>query len=170
MIRAKAAICQRLMRSTSIVHHSKRIADAWLMVSVHFDAFRAEPRAYLVATKWWIKRKRVRARGQFAPLLSQSPQAYRLWTLRQERTGRGHSQPNVGCPIIALIDLNGGLDQKALALTQQSLTAEGLTPLAIGSLETPTLAAAIARIDWRANPWLMLARPGDRIAPGAADA
>lgn len=170
MILAKAAICKRPMRSTSIVHHFKRISDAWLVASVHFDAFLTEPRAYLTATKWWIKRKRVRARGQFAPLLSQSPRAYRLWVLRQERSGRAHSQPGATCPIIALIDLNGCSDSKSLAITQQSLKAEGLTPLAIGSPETPTLAAAITRIDWAANPWLMPVRPGDRIAPGAADA
>lgn len=170
MIRAKAAIRQRLMRSSSIIHYFKRIADAWLMASVHFDAFRAEPRAYLTATKWWIKRKRVRARGQFAPLLSQSPRAYRLWVLRQERAARAHSQPDAACPIIALIDLNGSCDPKSLAITQQSLMAEGPTLLVIGSPETPTFAAAIARIDWTANPWLMPVRPGDRIAPGAADA
>nr|WP_313228508.1 glycosyltransferase family 2 protein [Sphingobium yanoikuyae] len=158
------------MRSTSIVHQFKRIADAWLTASVHFDAFRAEPRAYLTATKWWIKRKRVRARGQFAPLLSQSSRAYRLWILRQERAGRAHSQSDAICPIIAIIDLSGGSDPKSLAITQQSLKAEGLTLLVIGSPETPTLAAAIARIDWTANPWLMPVRPGDRIAPGTVDA
>lgn len=170
MILDKSATCKRPMRSTSIFHHFKRISDAWLTASVHFDAFLAEPRAYLTATKWWIKRKRVRARGQFAPLLSQSPRAYRLWVLRQERSGRAHSQPGATYQIIALIDLNGGSDPKSLAITQQSLKAEGLTLLAIGSPETPTLAAAIARIDWTTNPWLMPVRPGDRIAPGAADA
>lgn len=170
MIRAKAAIRQRPMRSTSIVHHFKRIADAWLTASVHFDAFRVEPRAYLTATKWWIKRKRVRARGQFAPLLSQSPRAYTLWALRQEQEERPHSRPDAARPIIALIDLTGGYDQKSLAVTQQSLTAEGLAPLVIGAPETPTLATAIARIDWAAKPWLMPVRPGDRIAPGTTDA
>lgn len=103
------------------------------MASVHFDAFRAEPRAYLTATKWWIKRKRVRARGQFAPLLSQSPRAYTLWALRQEQEERSYSRPDAVCPIIALIDLHGGTDPKSLALTQQNLTMEGLTPLVIGS-------------------------------------
>lgn len=170
MIRAKAAIRQSPMRSTSIVHHFKRIADAWLTASVHFDAFRAEPRAYLTATKWWIKRKRVRARGQFAPLLSQSPRAYTLWALRQEQEERSHSRPDPARPIIALIDLTGGYDPKSLAITQQSLAAEGLAPLVTGAPETPTLAAAIARIDWTANPWLMPLRPGDRIASGTADA
>lgn len=170
MIPGKAAIRQKPMRSKSTGQYLKRIADAWLTASVHFDAFRAEPRAYLTATKWWIKRKRVRARGQFAPLLSQSPRAYRLWVLRQERVGRGYSQPDLACPIIAVVDLNGGFDPRELALTQQSLMAEGLIPLAIGSLETPTLAAVIARIDWTADPWLLPVSPGDRIAPGTVDA
>lgn len=170
MIPIKAAIRQKPMRSTSIVHQFKRIADAWLTASVHFDAFRAEPRAYLTATKWWIKRKRVRARGQFAPLLSQSPQAYRLWVLRKEREGRSHSQPDVRHPIIALIDMGGVAEPGALATTRQSLTDEGLMLLQIGSAETPTLAAAVDRIDWRADPWLFPVRPGDRIAPGAVAA
>lgn len=170
MIRLKAAIRQRPMRSASIVHHFKRIADAWLTASVHFDAFRSEPSAYLIATKWWIKRRRVRACGQFAPLLSQSPRAYTLWALRQEQDGRSHSRPDAVRPIIALIDLSGDSDPKSVAVTQKSLIAEGVTSLVIGSPETPTLAAAIARIDWNANPWLLPVRPGDRIAPGAADA
>jgi GT2 family glycosyltransferase len=170
VIRIEAAIRQKRMRSTPKIHHSKRIADAWLTASVHFDAFWAEPRAYLTATKWWIKRKRVRARGQFAPLLSQSPRAYRLWVLRQERAGRAPSQPDTARPIVALIDLTGGFDPKSLAITQRSLTVEGLMWLMIGGPETPTLAAAITRIDWSANPWLLLVRPGDRIAVGAADA
>lgn len=170
MIRGEAAIRQKRMRSTSTVHYFKRIADAWLTASVHFDAFRAEPRAYLTATKWWIKRKRVRARGQFAPLLSQSPRAYTLWALRQEQGERLHSQSDASRQIIAIIDLTGGADPKSLALTQQSMMAECLTALVIGSSEMPTLAAAIARIDWSANPWLLPVRPGDQIAPGAADA
>lgn len=158
------------MVSKSIDYHFKRIADAWLTASVHFDAFCAEPRAYLTATKWWIKRKRVRARGQFAPLLSQSPRAYTLWALRQEKVGRARSQPDACRPIIAIIDTTCGSSARSLALTQQSLMAEGLTLLMIGSSETPTLAAAIDRIDWSANPWLMPVGLGDRIALGAAAA
>jgi len=168
VIPVKAFICQSPMRSKSISHYLKHIADSWLTASVHFDAFRLEPRAYLTATKWWIKRKRVRARGQFAPLLSRSPRAYRLWVLRQEREGRGPSQPDARHPIIALIDMSGFVDPGALAATRQSLTTEGLTLFFIGSLETPTLATAIARIDWSTDPWLFPTYPGDRIASGAA--
>lgn len=147
----------------------RKIADIWLTASVHFDAFRAEPRAYLTATKWWIKRKRVRARGQFAPLFSQSPRAYQLWVLRHER--KGHEAGRQGKPpIIALIDAAANPDPRALVATQQSLKAEGLSALTIGSSQTPDLAAAIPQIDWDADSWLLPVRSGDRIASGAASA
>ena len=166
------------MRSKSISHYLKRIVDFWLTASVHFDAFRLEPRAYLTATRWWIKRRRVRARGQFAPLLGRSPRAYRLWVLRQERAGQGYSPHDARRPIIALvdagafarIDIEGDVDPAALAMTRLSLAAEGLTALQIGSADIPTLATAITRIDWSADPWLFPVRPGDRIVPGAAAA
>ncbi|WP_375188064.1 glycosyltransferase family 2 protein [Sphingobium yanoikuyae] len=169
-MRVKAAIRQRHMRSTPICQYFKRIADAWLTASVHLDAVRANPRAYLTAIKWWMKRKRVRARGQFAPLLSLSPRAYTLWALRQEQGERSHSQSDALGQIIAIIDLTGGTDPRSLAVTQRSLIAEGLPTLIIGSPEIPTFAAAIADIDWSNNPWLLPVRPGDRITPGAADA
>lgn len=167
MIRAKAAIRWISMRSTSIAHLFKRIADDWLTASVHFDAFRADPSAYLTATKWWIKRKRVRARGQFAPLLSQSPRAYTLWALRQEQQARLHDLSDAGGSVIALIDMRGDPHPEALATTQSSLMTEGLDPLLIGSPQTPTLVAAVDQIDWSTSPWLLPVAPGDRIAPGA---
>lgn len=155
------------MRSTSIAHVFKRIADAWLTASVHFDAFRADPSAYLTATKWWIKRKRVRARGQFAPLLSQSPRAYTLWALRQEQQARLHDLSHAGGSIIALIDMRGDPHPAALATTQSSLMTEGLDALLIGSPQTPTLFAAVDQIDWSKSPWLLPVALGDRIALGA---
>ena len=155
------------MRSTSLAHFFKRIADAALTASVHFDAFRADPSAYLTATKWWIKRKRVRARGQFAPLLSQSRGAYMLWALRQEQTANPHSPPDAARPIVALVDGRGDPHLRDLAATRESLVAEGLDPCLIGSPQAPTLGAAIAQIAWSANPWLLSIAPGDRIAPGA---
>tara|TARA_A100001391_G_scaffold205189_1_gene204034 strand:+ start:1037 stop:2659 length:1623 start_codon:yes stop_codon:yes gene_type:complete len=157
------------MASTSLAQFFRKIADIWLTASVHLDAFRAEPQAYLTATRWRIKRKRVRARGQFAPLLSQSPRAYQLWVLRQERQGRDPS-PKGHPPIIALIDMAANPDPKALSITQQSLIAEGLSTLTIGSPQTPDLAAAIAQVEWDADPWLLPVCPGDRIEPGTASA
>ncbi|MFZ5665651.1 MAG: glycosyltransferase [Pseudomonadota bacterium] len=154
------------MRSPSIAHLFKRIADAWLTASVHFDAFRADPSAYLTATKWWIKRKRVRARGQFAPLLSQSPRAYRLWVLRHERQASLHSPPDFVRPVIALVDMRNDPCSKALAAMRKALMAEDMIPLLIGSAETPTLAAAIGQIDWSVSPWLFPVAVGDRLAAG----
>ncbi|WP_313737160.1 glycosyltransferase family 2 protein [Sphingobium yanoikuyae] len=157
------------MRLKSTGHYLKRIADSWLTASVHFDAFRYNPRAYLTATKWWIKRKRVRARGQFAPLLGQSAKAYMLWALRQDREARKHSPIDTDRPIIALIDIRGDHSDE-LAATLHSLSAEGLSAFLIGSAETPTLAAALARIDWSHTPWLLPLEPGDLLSPGSAAA
>lgn len=155
----------------------KAIADIWLTASVHFDAFCANPRAYMTATKWWIKRRRVRARGQFAPLLSQSRRAYLLWVLRREQEGgliSGQMEPsgspvNVTLPIIALVDA-GGHHPKAIAQTLESLSTEGVSALLIGTAESPILNAAISRIDWDKAPWLLPIIAGDRIGSGTAAA
>ena len=171
MILAETAIRQRPMRSKkSTGHYFNRIADAWLTVSVHVDAFRSDPRAYLIATKWWIKRKRVRARGQFAPLFSRSPKAYPLWALRQEREKIGHSPADGIPPILALLDGESGYRPGDLATTLKSLEAEGVMALLVGSAETPTLIDVMERIDWESAPWLLLLEPGDGIAAGAAAA
>ena len=170
VIPAKAVICQRPMRSNSISRYLKSIADFWLTASVHFDAFLFEPRAYLTATKWWIKRKRVRARGQFAPLLSRSPRAYLLWTVRQERVRRRHSPIDVDRPIIALIDTRANCAPKDIAATLESLASEGLSVLLIGTPETPTLGAVTSQMDWGKRPWVLPIAAGDRIGPGTASA
>lgn len=158
------------MRSKSLDQFIKRVADLGLTVSVHVDAFLTEPHAYLTATKWWIKRKRVRARGQFATLLGRSSQAYALWALRQERERLGHSPIDTGQPIVGLIDLGADHSRKDLAATLASLSAEALPGLVVGSAEIPTLETAIAHIDWSTDPWLLPLAPGDRIAPGTASA
>ncbi len=155
------------MRSKSISHYLKRIADIWLTVSVHFDAFRLEPRAYLTATKWWIKRKRVRARGQFAPLLSRSLRAYTLWAARQERAGRPASPADADHPIIALVDIRDNHAPGDATATLESLAPEGIPALLVGALETTRLAD---RINWGRKPWLLPMVAGDRISPGTAAA
>lgn len=149
---------------------SRRIADLWLNLSVHLDAFRAYPSAYLIATKWWIKRKRVRARGQFAPLLSQSSNAYKLWALRQERQGKTHSQPDDSRAIIALVILARKYDPKHLSTTLESLEAEGVPGLIVNPAEKSSLAAAIDKVDWTKAPWLLILNVGDKISPGTASA
>lgn len=167
MIPGKVVIRQSPMSVKSIVHLFKRIVGAWLAVLVHFDAFRIDPRAYLTATKWRIKRKRVRARSQFAPLLSRSPRAYRLWILREQY---GPSSADPSRLIVALVDIGAGRSASALDQTLQSLSAEGLTAIVVGSANVPDVHAALDRIDWARKPWLMPMAPGDLIAPGAADA
>lgn len=146
----------------------QQIADLWLTILAHIDAFRHDPAAYMTAAKWWLLRKRVRARGQLAPLLSQSPRAYRLWALREDVEGRAHSSHDVTPPIVALVETTG--DESQLAITQLSLTAEGISAHCIGVPYAPDLAAAADAIDWNLQPWLMPIRAGDRIAPGAASA
>ncbi|MCW6531248.1 glycosyltransferase [Sphingomonas sp. MMSM20] len=125
------------------------------------------PRAYLTALWWYIRRKRVRARGQFAPLLSHSRRAYDLWRLRERAVERGlEDEPRP--PIIALIDIRAGQD--GLGETLRSLDAEGISALQLGALDVPTLADVARQIDWGRDPWLMLIAVGDRCAPGTAAA
>lgn len=158
------------MQLNSIERRLTKIDNIWLTVSVHFDAFRASPKAYLTAIWWWIRRKRVRARGQLAPLLSRSPKAYTLWALRQDRETGKHI-PYHSCPrIVALVDMGTEASQCELEATLRSLSAEGLQVLLIGSPETPNLADAAARIDWDENPWVMPVIAGDKIAAGTAAA
>lgn len=137
------------------------------MAIVHFDAFRMFPSRYLTAAKWWVLRKRVRARTQMAPLLSQSPRAYDLWVLRHPAPPRG-ADATVNTPILALVQCRG--DAAALSTTRESLTAEGIASLVIPSPEGSSLAALAPEIDFIAHPWIMPLNAGDRIAPGAGAA
>lgn len=150
------------------VRRSINIASVFLALSVHLDAFRFDPRGYLTATKWWILRKKVRARGQFAPLLSRSPNAYMLWGLRDEWDNRNNSPHGQVPPIIALIAQGAG--EVALARTLQSLAEEGVPAFLISADRPDDAVAAAAGIDWSANPWLLPLQTGDRLAPGAASA
>lgn len=145
-----------------------KILEVWLTVRVHIDAFRFAPRAYLTAAKWWIRRRRMRARGQFAPLLSYSPKSYALWVVRQARDH--HRSPPADPPVIALVDACHDANASTIAATRASLAAEHIDMLLVGSTETPTLASAGVRIDWSKSPWLLLMRAGDRILPGTAAA
>jgi len=52
--------------------------------------------------------------------------------------------------------------------TLDSLSAEGIASMLIGSTETPTLADAIDQIDWDGLRWLLPIIAGDRIERGAA--
>ena len=167
-------LCGKRMQWDPMYRRLKSFADGWLTMSVHLDAFRAHPHAYLIAAKWWVRRRRVRARAQFARLFSHSPNAYRLWILRQERSDSVASPPNDQRSIIAVIDGAAGPAGPAgsldVAMTLADLQAEALPALHVGSVETPRLSDLIDKINWESEPWLMVLRAGDRIAPGAASA
>ena len=160
------------MRSPRAFTILRWIADRWLVVAIHLDGLRADPVAYLGAARWRLLGKRVRARGQFAPLLSQSPLAYRYWARLQDREGRAASPPGERPAILALVADNG--DLAALETTRQTLAAEGVANMVI------TGAQALARpdlwpdlctgVDWADAPWLLPMQAGDRLAPGAAEA
>lgn len=156
------------MRQSLKNNVSKRAARIWLIVAVHFDALLYNPEAYLGASRWWILGKRVRARGQLAPLLSQSSRAYSLWSLREELRCAQPSTKGQLPPIVALI--TGGADQTALAVTLHSLAAEAVPAFVIGADQRGDILAAAAAINWTDEPWLLPIGAGDRLAPGAAAA
>lgn len=136
----------------------------WATVPVHLDALRMAPRAWLTAAWWRVLGKRVRARGQFAPLLAASPRAYRLWLLTEQslpQTGAREGAP----PIVAIVAAGAGQ-----AETLRSLAGQGAHVLALGTADVPDLAAAAARIDWSAKPWLLPLAAGGRLAARALDA
>jgi GT2 family glycosyltransferase len=121
---------------------------------------------------WQFLRKRVRARGQLAPLLSQSPNAYMLWGLRNEQENRSHSPCGQSPLIVALVDMSeeSGVNEALLDATLQSLEAEGVPAFLVGANFASNLGSADATIDWDAEPWLMPVAAGDILAPGAAAA
>lgn len=174
VIKIDLAMHQALMLATVTKSYLETIAEAVLTVCVHKDAFLASPGQYLAAIKSQVKRKRKRARTQFALLLSGSPKAYALWISRAERNPRSASPPNPAMPIIALLDARAGTPicdhEYYLETTIKSLTSEGLSAIIIGSSETPDLTAAGSAIDWTCGAWLLPLSPGDLIAPGTADA
>ncbi len=154
------------MRSDGKDAFSLAGAGLGLRLSVHWEAFKASPAAYLTASWWRLRGKRLRSRSQFAQLLGASSRAYDLWMLWYEEAGAPTGgDATDGPPILALVDVRragrGALEQSLL-----SLSAEGVKALPVGSIDT--LAAAIREIDWSAAPWLMPIDAGDTLAPGAA--
>ncbi|OHT17744.1 glycosyltransferase family 2 protein [Edaphosphingomonas haloaromaticamans] len=144
-----------------------RCGRAWLALSAHLDAARVAPRAYLTASWWWLRGKRLRARSQFAPLLGVSSKAYQLWILKQiggeDRSAR-HASP----PIVALVDI--GVGRIGLNETLLSLTAAGVPAHLVDSGNVSALAETVRQIDWQEKPWLMPIMAGDIVAPAAVQA
>lgn len=155
-----------------LTHHTEpkpeKVRSAWLLLSVHFAALRAAPCAYLTASWWRIRGKRVRARAQFAVLFETTPKAYGLWLLREEAVSDSLHIGMTKPPIWALIDVRTG--QAGLEETLRSLSAEAVPALLVGTDAIPTPAEATEHIDWREQPWLMPITAGDVLAPGALSA
>ncbi len=155
------------MASGNVHSLSSQLVACWLTIRVHFDAFRLFPVRYLTAAKWWVLRKRVRARGQFAPLLSKSPRAYELWVMRETRSRRATLQA-VSRPILALVQAND--DPTALQSTLDSLAAIGVDHLIVPPTIEGAPDAGLAQIDLITTPWLLPVRAGDRVASEAGAA
>lgn len=136
-----------------------------LLLSVHLDALLLAPGAYVTAAKWRLLGKRVRARAQFAALLSRSSHVYDLWVLWKGLPGPA-SAPDAPA-IVALVQAHGG--DADLMATLASLAEERIEALVIAADHPGAdLDLAAARIDWAARPWLMPIAAGDRLSKGAA--
>jgi GT2 family glycosyltransferase len=120
-------------------------AGWWLRLRVYLDAARLAPRRFALATWWRIVGKRVRARGQFAALLSASRHAYDVWA-KWESLPPGLA---AGPPLVALVGAG-----PAGADTLASLTAEGI-PVIADAGEAPE------------GSWMLVLQSGDRLAGGA---
>ena len=143
------------------------LARAVLALRVNSEAFWLAPAGYLTALKWWLLRKRVRARGQFAVLLGRTSRAYEWRSLMDGADGRFPSRPGLP-PIIALVQEVGAPSQADV--TMASLAADNLAAYLISADSAQALKDIAATIDWSASPWFMPIAAGDLIALGAAQA
>lgn len=108
---------------------------------------------------WWrILGKKVRARAQFAPLLSSTAHAYQLW-LRNEPPL--HFAETVSSPIVAVIAEGPG--QEA---TLNDAATEGLAALLISHRDVENLPRILSDL---AGNWLLPLPAGDRLARGAGN-
>lgn len=137
-------------------------ANARLIGSIHFQVFWKNPIAYIAAARWFLVRKRVRARGRLAPLLGQSPNAYTYWSLRDQQ-GKKVLPVLKDPPIFALISKLGA-EPGDLEATFRNLSAQGIVTLAVTA---PV--EAIDAIDWTSKPWILFMSAGDKLAPNAAN-
>lgn len=129
---------------------------------VHFDAFRVDPFRYLTAAKWRIMGKKVRAHGQFAPLLSRSPRAYELFAVRETSAPRS-DHTTWDLPILALV--TPGDRAAELAATLESLAEAGIEHLVLPGVGAGWLEEAVSAIDFSRYQWFLPVCAGDRVAP-----
>jgi GT2 family glycosyltransferase len=147
---------------------ARHVVRMALLLAIHADALRLEPLAYIGAARWWVLRKRVRARGQFAPLLSLSPRAYMLWGLKIKPATVAETRTRAH-PIFALVDGDGSTPRD-LSETLASLEAAGVPYTVVSSSSENQRLLALDAVPWSSSPWLMPARAGDRVAKGAVGA
>lgn len=143
----------------------------WVLLALAYcDAFRQEPRKVLTAIKWRILGKRLRARGQLAPLLHLSPYAYRLWMARRERIRHHAPLGQLAEPeILALIDAMGDVDANHLAQTREMLRQQGIPSVVVGPPPHTSCADVAASMPRDAASWLLLMQPGDVLSHSAID-
>jgi GT2 family glycosyltransferase len=134
--------------------------------AAHLCALMKHPVAYLRAMFWRILGKRLRARSQMTPLLGDTPYAYALWQMRED--GDGASAPGGSPPIIGLVVEWGNCDP-GVAETLKGLSAEDVPAFVVNPDDPDALLRVAEAIDWRNEPWLMVIRGGDQMAPGFAD-
>lgn len=152
------------MQAKKIGKSPGKWAERALVASIHWDALRNEPRAYLTAAWWFLCRKKLRAYNQFASLFGRTSNAYRLWVIRQKAVSSEPPADNNLPPIIALID--AGDSSTSIGDLIRHLAAEGVKTLTIGTPNVPTLVAAAHQIDWKAEPWLLPLSATDRLTRG----
>jgi GT2 family glycosyltransferase len=137
----------------------------WLTIQVHIDAFLVDPLRYLTAWKWRILGKRIRARGQFAALLAESPRAYDFWIQILDRS-QSHAKVDRDVPIVALVQ--DSEDRVAVDATLRSLAASEIPSLVIGSGVKSILRRILGGTDRQQERWVMLLQAGDLLSTCAA--
>jgi GT2 family glycosyltransferase len=153
----------------AIVGSSHRVRTALLTLAVHFDAFCLSPAAYLRATAWRLRGLKVRSRNTIAPLLGQSPRAYRLWIARSEPRSIPRAGGALIVPVIDCRHGTKGLPETLASIVPSSVTAQ---PILIGGealagTSRVNRPADLAAVLSSPNGWLCPLRPGDQFAPGA---
>lgn len=140
-------------------NYVRRVPAVWLTIRVHLAAFLRFPSRYLTAAKWWVLRKRVRARGHFAPLLGHSPSAYALWMLSEDRCDGPLDDDAAQLQIAALV--MAGAAGAPLDATLHSLGKVGIAPFVI---TRPAPAALALPAESHNVRWWMTLRAGDLVA------
>ncbi len=164
-MRAEYQPSQGLRSKAKLSSRSDWLRARWLNLRVHVDAFSMFPEAYLTAFKWRVLGKRVRAQGQFATLLCQSPRAYELWTLSEQHSVSPDNF-ETSETIIALVRSSD--NSAELDATIRSLLASGIEPFVVGGCAATALKQFAGQLTERQGCWVMSLVAGDSISIGAA--